>query len=92
LGTNPNGSLVLGTDGNFYGLTTNTLGSKTGSLFKYDYLNNVFTSKFYFDGYDYGGTPSGSLLQASNGKFYGTTREGGSSRSGGASRSYGHFV
>jgi uncharacterized repeat protein (TIGR03803 family) len=81
-GAAPNGPLVEGIDGNFYG-TTSTGGSNGfgyGTVFKIS-TNGAFTSLYTFtdaftDGSD-GGDPQGSLVLGSDGNFYGTTGTGG---------------
>jgi uncharacterized repeat protein (TIGR03803 family) len=75
-GGDPDAGLVLGSDGNFYGVTTGGGASGDGTVFKVS-PSGSFTSLHSFigtDGYD----PVGTLLQASDGNFYGTTMaEGG---------------
>jgi uncharacterized repeat protein (TIGR03803 family) len=80
-GVGPSGQLVLGSDGNFYGTTS---GSKNGRQFSYGTifqispqgaLTTLYTFKGGTDGFD----PFGGLLQATDGKFYGTTNAGGGS-------------
>jgi uncharacterized repeat protein (TIGR03803 family) len=69
----PNGSLIQATNGNFYGLTLYGGANNFGTLFSF-----VNSSSTYTDLYDFndvpgsGGNPFGSLIQASNGKLYGT--------------------
>lgn len=64
-------------DGKLYG-TTNTGGSyRNGSIFSYDPATAVYTKLYDFD-FANGGQPSGSLIQASNGKLYGMTNNNGS--------------
>jgi uncharacterized repeat protein (TIGR03803 family) len=82
-GTYPNGSLLQASDGKLYG-TTNTGGSNNGGvIFDYDITTSTFTKR-----YDFGATgtdgsfPYGSLIQALNGKLYGTTGTGGASSGG----------
>jgi uncharacterized repeat protein (TIGR03803 family) len=75
-------SLVQGTDGNFYG-TTQNLGASGigpyGTVFKIT-PGGTLTALYSFcsqSGCTDGETPAGALLQAANGKFYGTTSAGG---------------
>lgn len=83
-GISPSGSLLQAPNGKLYGMT-NSGGSNgalgVGVLFEYDLATATYTRKFDFDLIN-GGNPSGSLLQASNGKFYGMTQQGGSENGG----------
>lgn len=77
-GAFPGASLVQGTDGNFYGTTTTGGGAgNSGTVFKLDSSGNL-TTLHRFDGAD-GAFPNGSLIQATDGNFYGTTASGGAS-------------
>ena len=79
----PNGQnprwLMQGRDGNFYGTTTGfgSIGCdlNCGTVFRVT-PNGGLTTLHIFNGPD-GSFPSGQLLQASDGNFYGTTWEGG---------------
>ena len=77
-GYNPE-AIVQGSDGNFYGTTFGgsqvLCHSDCGSTFKLTLAGNL-TTLHWFNGQD-GNYPSGQLLQASDGNFYGTTSEGG---------------
>jgi uncharacterized repeat protein (TIGR03803 family) len=76
-GMSPWTSLVLGSDGNFYG-TTNRGGHGVGTVFKMT-LGGKLTTLYSFcpaTGCTDGANPVG-LVQASNGSFYGTTQSGG---------------
>jgi len=76
-GANPVAALVQGSDGNLYG-TTEGDGTYTynyGTVFEIS-TNGALTSLYSFDGYD-GAIPRGSLVQGSDGNFYGTTWLGG---------------
>ena len=80
-GSNPEAALVQGTDGNFYGTTTPygspnyNCSNDCGTVFKITRAGKLTTLHF-FKGTD-GSFPVG-LVQANNGKFYGTTTQGGS--------------
>jgi uncharacterized repeat protein (TIGR03803 family) len=81
-GGSPNGPLVQGDDGNFYGTTANgpfpAKGSSdypTGSVFKIS-PDGEFTTLHLFHNTD-GATPSAGLTKGRDGNFYGTTRDNG---------------
>ena len=89
-GANPTGNLVQGSDGNFYGATGsggagkcpgpepvgyNGPPSTCGTLFKLT-PNGAETVLHIFSGGADGGEPTGSLVQGSDGDFYGTTSYG----------------
>jgi len=80
-GGNPVAGLVQGTDGKFYGTTTqggaNTCpeGFGCGTVFSITSAG-ILTTLHSFEGAD-GDTPSGGLVQGINGRFYGTTSGGG---------------
>jgi uncharacterized repeat protein (TIGR03803 family) len=75
-GENPTGTLLLASDGMLYGLTISG-GNGNGILFQYNPTTNVLTNKFNFLHNTSGSSPIGHLLQASNGKLYGVTSNGG---------------
>ena len=77
-GAAPN-RLILGSDGNFYGLTEASL-TEGGTVFQLTPAGNL-TTLHTFTGSQNGVEPS-SLLQGSDGNFYGTTSSGGSTGSG----------
>lgn|GEM_PF-1546482 len=85
LGSSPQGALLLGSDGNYYGTTTSGgTGGGFGTVYKLTpggtFTNLVnFTGQF---GAAIGGSPSGALVQAADGSIYGTTNTGGSSNFG----------
>jgi uncharacterized protein (TIGR03437 family) len=68
------GGIVQGSDGNFYGTTTN-YGAGDGSIFKITPAG-VLTTLHTFNGTD-GSYPRGTLVQGSDGSLYGTTVNGG---------------
>jgi uncharacterized repeat protein (TIGR03803 family) len=86
-GSNPVASLIEGADGEFYGTTSNGGGTEAaceegcGTVFKIT-SHGKLTTLYRFCAIEncYEGTlPTGSLLQATDGKFYGTTLLGGGS-------------
>jgi len=77
-GANPYAGLVQGTDGNFYGTTTGGLNGP-GTVFKIT-PTGAFTSLYTFcteANCADGKLPYSSLIQGTDGNFYGTTLEGG---------------
>ncbi len=80
-GSEPEGSLTLASNGKLYGMTVLGGLNYTGVIFEYDYLTNVYTKKYDFITSE-GKNPKGSLIQASNGKLYGVTFNGGSTLGG----------
>ena len=85
-GANPQAALVLGSDGNLYGVTEggarrNQHGLGQGTVFKIN-TNGTLTSLHLFTGGNDGGNPGGGLVRGSDGNLYGTTYIGGTSNSG----------
>ncbi len=81
----PYGGLILATDGNFYGTTSAANGVLAGgTVFKIDSLGTLTTlHNFPFQASANDGSgPVASLLEASDGNFYGTTSNGGPSNQG----------
>jgi uncharacterized repeat protein (TIGR03803 family) len=78
-GSNPMGNLVLGTDGNFYGTTSQNGANGGGTIFqmspsgKLTTIYNFCSQQFCLDG----SNPRSALVQATNGTFYGTAHDGG---------------
>lgn len=81
-GADPVGSLTLGSDGNFYGLTPVGGANGAGTVFKITPggAETVFYSFDYAAGDGY--YPAGGLIQETDGNFYGTTGYGGSTNGG----------
>jgi len=74
-GDYPEGRLLLGSDGNFYGTTGGGGAGNYGTVFKIT-LAGTLTTLHSFDGYnEY--PPYAGLLQATYGLLYGTAAEGG---------------
>jgi uncharacterized repeat protein (TIGR03803 family) len=76
-GAYPNAGLVQGTNGAFYGTTTEGGASNVGTIFKIT-SGSTLTTLHSFDSID-GANPYAGLLQATNGTFYGPTVGGGTS-------------
>jgi uncharacterized repeat protein (TIGR03803 family) len=86
-GSYPKGSMVQGTDGNFYGMASSGGTNNYGTIFKMSSTGTLTVLKNL--SYDTtGGSPYGSLVQGTDGNFYGMTYQGGANNSG-ASNSYG---
>jgi uncharacterized repeat protein (TIGR03803 family) len=76
-GANPAAGLIQATDGDLYGTASSgTAGLKSGTVFKMT-LSGAFTVLHAFTGGPGGATPEASLLQATDGNFYGVTSLGG---------------
>ncbi len=81
-GKTPKGSLLQASNKKLYGMTNRGGANDMGVLFEYDVARQSYTVKYDFDG-PHGKNPElGSLIQASNGKLYGMTPEGGSNDKG----------
>jgi uncharacterized repeat protein (TIGR03803 family) len=74
-GANPKAALVQGSDGYFYG-TTSDGASGYGTVFKIS-ASGTFTSLYSFTNGNDGGNPEAALVQGSDSTFYGTTSGGG---------------
>jgi len=83
-GSNPFAGLVQGFDGNFYGTAYYGGTNDSGTAFKITPAGKLITLYRFCaqSGCPDGAHPSASLVQATNGDFYGTTVEGGHSNSG----------
>ena len=82
-GANPNYTqLCQATNGKLYGMTQNGGSYNVGVIFEFDTVTNLMVRKFDFNGAVNGSNPSGSLIQASNGKLYGMTENGGANNMG----------
>ena len=79
----PFGTVIQGSDGNFYGTTIQGGASGAGTVFKMDTSGVVptVTTLHSFAGSD-GSQPYGGLIQGSDGNFYGMTTIGGASDKG----------
>ena len=80
-GNLPEGTLVQATNGNFYGITTLGGSNGCGTIFEITSAGK-FTALHSLVQATEGCYPSDSLVQASNGNFYGTTSSGGANNAG----------
>jgi uncharacterized repeat protein (TIGR03803 family) len=69
-------ALILGDDGDFYGTALGGGANKFGGVFKIT-PGGKLTVLYNFKGTPDGETPKGTIIQASDGNFYGTTEAGG---------------
>jgi uncharacterized repeat protein (TIGR03803 family) len=77
-GWNPEGSLVEGSDGNFYGVTSKA-GSSDGTVYRMTPSGQVTVLHSFTGAASDGATPVSGLIEGSDGSFYGTTEDGGTS-------------
>jgi uncharacterized repeat protein (TIGR03803 family) len=83
-GTNPHAALTIGSDGNFYGTMSKGGATNGGGVFKLT-PGGTFTVLYSFCSQSNctdGSTPQGSLIQWTDGSFYGTTSAGGNADAG----------
>ena len=80
-GQTPFGSLTQGSDGNLYGMTSAGGVYGSGIVFRTT-LQGAETVLHAFGALSDGASPEGSLIQASDGNFYGMTRDGGTNGTG----------
>lgn len=79
-GSTPQGSLVIGSDGNLYGTTFSGGANNDGTVFKIT-TSGALTTLHSFAGAD-GANPVGALTFGKDGNLYGTTFAGGASNDG----------
>jgi len=73
----PSGALILASDGKLWGMAGGGT-NNSGTIYQYDPVTSAITIKFNFAaGTTTGSGPSGSLLQTTDGKFYGMAGAGG---------------
>jgi uncharacterized repeat protein (TIGR03803 family) len=79
-GEGPEGTLVQGTDGNFYGTTLEGGGNNIGTLFKITPAGTLTVVHSFCESFypcPDGAYPHAGVVQAANGDFYGTAQVGG---------------
>lgn len=76
-GSNPHGELCYASNGNLYGVTQTGASVGVGTIYEFDPISITYTKKATFDRTTTGAYPKGGLVQAPNGCFYGSTKEGG---------------
>lgn len=81
-GSNPYGGLIQATDGNFYGTTLMGGTVNNGTVFKVTPAG-VLTTLANFNASTTGASPYASLVQGTDGNFYGTTGAGGDAQNDG---------
>jgi uncharacterized repeat protein (TIGR03803 family) len=87
-GGGPTGSLMQASNGLLYGYAMFGGSSGRGAIYSIDPSTNAVTAAYSFPGEPGGQTPSGTLLQGTDGNLYGTTQGGGSGQEAGALFSY----
>jgi uncharacterized repeat protein (TIGR03803 family) len=75
-GSLPYGRMLLASNGKMYGLTNAGGANGKGVLYEFDPSTGTLTKYIDFDGTTNGGSPTGALMQSSNGKLYGATENG----------------
>ena len=78
-GSDPSGSLLLGSDGNFYGTTQAGGSDNDGTVFKMTPAGVETVVYSFTGGSSDGAGPAAALIQGSDGNLYGTTTGGGPS-------------
>lgn len=73
----PSGPMLKASNGKLYAVTIYGGINKTGTLFEWDPIAKKLTRRIEFGPKEYGSLPVSPLMQAGNGKIYGTTYGGG---------------
>jgi uncharacterized repeat protein (TIGR03803 family) len=75
-GVSPQGGLMKANNGKLYGMCYGGGDNSLGTLFEFDFVTDSLKKKYDFNLIN-GRSPHSNLIQASNGKLYGTTQYGG---------------
>jgi uncharacterized repeat protein (TIGR03803 family) len=75
-GAQPSGQIIQATDGKLYGTTSGGGAAGAGTIFRMTPDGSVTTLHAFGGGHD-GAQPAATLVQAADGRFYGTTAAGG---------------
>lgn len=81
-GANPIGGVIEASDHLLYGTNSRGGANDTGVIFSYDPSSGIYKNLYDFKLSTGGHPQDGNLFQASNGKLYGTTLEGGANNFG----------
>jgi uncharacterized repeat protein (TIGR03803 family) len=81
-GSTPLGGLVQCTDGKLYGMTQGGGSNSSGVIFSFDLATNTYDDLYSFVSSTGENPQYGKLMQATNGKLYGLTSQGGTSSRG----------
>ncbi|HWA35980.1 MAG TPA: choice-of-anchor tandem repeat GloVer-containing protein [Cyclobacteriaceae bacterium] len=81
-GSSPPGGLTLAPNGKLYGVTEKGGATNDGVIYEIDPGTSVFTRRASFESGVTGAVPIGQMINATNGKLYGLTYEGGSNNAG----------
>jgi len=76
-GSNPLEGPIEASNGKFYGMTNTGGVNNFGVIYEYDLVTDTLIVKTHFDSLTSGKHPTGSLVEVSNGLFYGVARYGG---------------
>jgi uncharacterized repeat protein (TIGR03803 family) len=76
-GNNPYSALIAGSNGLYYGTASEGGSSNHGAIYAFDPTTRTISLKASFDFYTTGAFPYAGLIAADDGKYYGTTRNGG---------------
>ncbi len=82
IGANPQTPVIQASNGKLYGTTLSGGTGGGGVLYEYDLGISTYSIVFNYTTASTGGQPVGGLMQASNGKIYGTTNAGGANNLG----------